>query len=538
MDVRSERPSLPNSRLRAGGFRVLEAALIASSYVAAAVLNNVIALGPQRLCAVWLPAGVAVTALLWRGRDALPGVACGALIVSLWRTPLQGAATTWFGDVLGPVCSAMFLRRRPQFDPQLLRLLDLRRLAVACALGAAVSAGFRVLGLLGATQSAPFGSLLHWWLADTLGAMLTVPLAATFRRADVGSEQRRPWPERVLAFSTLVSFALLGFTPVFGRPSLAYPPLIWCALRFGLRGGTVAVALLYLLATVLVFFGVGPLVRPIPSETVLHLQVTLASVALVGLVIGTATVERAALVERLETALQLHRAVVHSSPLATVAIDESARVTAWNPAAERMFGYRPDEVLGRPLPIVPPPLTAEFEQEWKRVRESSTPTSPYETLRLRRDGSLLQVRVSAAPLIDASGRTVGSLALLEDIEVRRKAELARDRLAAVVEATTELVALADAEGQLIYLNPAGRRLLGFDESFDPTQLTMSDLHAEPERARLPGEILGSSREHGRLERRDLASASRRNADSGAAGRDREKGEGEPRFLCARSPRPA
>nr|WP_218902816.1 PAS domain S-box protein [Streptomonospora nanhaiensis] len=90
---------------------------------------------------------------------------------------------------------------------------------------------------------------------------------------------------------------------------------------------------------------------------------------------------------------------------AIVAVDTDLRVVLWNPAAERLFGWSAAEVVGCPLPIVPEELTAEHHAILERVRAGGPLTIV--SRRLRRDGSVVDVRVATSCLFDGSGGLTG-----------------------------------------------------------------------------------------------------------------------------------
>ncbi|MBB4636682.1 PAS domain S-box protein [Longimicrobium terrae] len=111
------------------------------------------------------------------------------------------------------------------------------------------------------------------------------------------------------------------------------------------------------------------------------------------------------------------RALVNASPLAIITLDERGDVTLWNPAAERIFGWAADEVLGRPVPFVP----ERFRDEHRTRREqvlAGAEISGLEALRLRRDGTLMPVSVSVAPLPGRDGGARGLVSFTEDITQR------------------------------------------------------------------------------------------------------------------------
>lgn len=105
------------------------------------------------------------------------------------------------------------------------------------------------------------------------------------------------------------------------------------------------------------------------------------------------------------------RAVIHASPLAIVTLDERGHVTLWNPAAERLFGWGEDEVLGRPNPIVPPEKLHEF-QEHLEVLLNGQAFAQKTVRRQRKDGSSIDISLSAAPVLDAAGRIKGVMAVI------------------------------------------------------------------------------------------------------------------------------
>jgi PAS domain-containing protein len=80
-----------------------------------------------------------------------------------------------------------------------------------------------------------------------------------------------------------------------------------------------------------------------------------------------------------------------------------------------------------------------------------------EVRRQRRDGTLVDVIVSAGPLRDAAGAVVGMIGVITDITERRRAEENQRRLAEILEATPDLVGIATPDGQAVYMNRAGRR---------------------------------------------------------------------------------
>jgi PAS domain S-box-containing protein len=134
--------------------------------------------------------------------------------------------------------------------------------------------------------------------------------------------------------------------------------------------------------------------------------------------------------DELEASNQLLRALLESSPLAIAATDLERRLTIWNPAAERMFGWTEEEVLGRPSPVVPDEEAVHLDTYFDRLWAGESIVDA-ETTRLRKDGTRIDVSVSFAPLLDEEGRSRGTVGIFVDIGERKRA---RDELQRSVDA--------------------------------------------------------------------------------------------------------
>ncbi len=113
------------------------------------------------------------------------------------------------------------------------------------------------------------------------------------------------------------------------------------------------------------------------------------------------------------------RAVIDTAPQAIVGVDLQRRVTRWNPAAERLFGWTAAEILGAELPIVPEHEYAGF---WPRLDALTERGETMETRRRHKDGRLVDVSISRAPIRDAVGAVVGYVAVIADISGRKALE--------------------------------------------------------------------------------------------------------------------
>ncbi len=106
--------------------------------------------------------------------------------------------------------------------------------------------------------------------------------------------------------------------------------------------------------------------------------------------------------------------IVESSPDAIIGSTMDGLVTDWNPAAERIYGYTADEAIGRNLVVVPPDRAPESPHLLARLRAGET-IEPFETERVRKDGTRFNVSLGYGPLRDADGSIQGVATFARDI---------------------------------------------------------------------------------------------------------------------------
>jgi two-component system cell cycle sensor histidine kinase/response regulator CckA len=128
--------------------------------------------------------------------------------------------------------------------------------------------------------------------------------------------------------------------------------------------------------------------------------------------------------EALQRSNEMLRAIVEAAPVAIIGLDLDGNVhSVWNPAAEEMLGWSAREVMGRPLPIVPPDRQEEFTPFREQIRRGMI-LDGVEVRRQRRDGTPIDYSIYASPLHDAQGRISGNIAVLVDITEKKRAEAA------------------------------------------------------------------------------------------------------------------
>ena len=127
-------------------------------------------------------------------------------------------------------------------------------------------------------------------------------------------------------------------------------------------------------------------------------------------------------------------AIVASSDDAIISKDLNGVITSWNAAAEKMFGFTADEMIGRPITTIIPPELRDDESRILATIARGDRIEHFETMRLTKSGDPIEVSLTVSPVRDESGRIVGAAKIARDISERKRTEqtlLTSERLAAV-----------------------------------------------------------------------------------------------------------
>jgi PAS domain S-box-containing protein len=246
----------------------------------------------------------------------------------------------------------------------------------------------------------PSRSASRYFLA-CLAVLLAVPLRLAL---DALFERSLPYLPFLIAIA-LVSW-LLGLVPALLALALsaAVLPVLpyWTPVRF------VAFVILSVVTTLMIDF--------------VHRTRNAAHDASAELARQQASIRRAELTQA-ELA-----AIIASSDDAIVGKDLNAIVTSWNRGAERLYGYAAAEMVGQPiLRIIPPERLAEEDTVLSRIRAGHR-VDNFDTERLRKDGTTIEVSVTVSPIRDSSGAIVGASKIARDISERSRNDRLREEL--------------------------------------------------------------------------------------------------------------
>ncbi len=165
-----------------------------------------------------------------------------------------------------------------------------------------------------------------------------------------------------------------------------------------------------------------------------------------------------------EMALQLRGAIVDSSDDAIISKRMDGIVTSWNKGAQLLFGYTAAEAIGQHITFIIPPDRRGEEDTILAELRSGRPVDHFETVRMRKDGSFLNISVTISPVRDSSGRVVGASKVARNItdkmQIERALRDSEERFRAIVETTPECVKLVEADGTLLHMNSSGLSMVG------------------------------------------------------------------------------
>ena len=183
-----------------------------------------------------------------------------------------------------------------------------------------------------------------------------------------------------------------------------------------------------------------------------------------GVIIGASKIARDITQKlRLEEKARIANAILQSTDDAVISTSLDGTITSWNQGATKIFGYAEQEMLGRPVQMLLPPGRHDEEKFILAKMRSGEGIDHFETVRVRKDGSCIDVSVTASPIRDNFGRIIGASKIARDItfEVAAKAQM---RLtSSVFTSTSEGILITGADGLIVDVNGAFTRITGYEK---------------------------------------------------------------------------
>ncbi|HUM65834.1 MAG TPA: PAS domain S-box protein, partial [Chitinophagaceae bacterium] len=164
--------------------------------------------------------------------------------------------------------------------------------------------------------------------------------------------------------------------------------------------------------------------------------------------------------KRMEKDMAHFAAIVQSSEDAIISKTLEGVITSWNPAAEKMFGYSAEEMIGQPIiRLIPPDRLNEEVYIINRI-SSGERVEHFTTLRQTKDLRLIDISLTISPIKDSRGRIIGASKIARDIT---KSKIEEQRL---IQSERSLNELANAMPQLVWINDAAGNTIYFNDRFE------------------------------------------------------------------------
>jgi PAS domain S-box-containing protein len=158
-------------------------------------------------------------------------------------------------------------------------------------------------------------------------------------------------------------------------------------------------------------------------------------------------------------------AIVESSDDAIISKDFNGIITSWNSGAQRIFGYEASEVVGKPITILIPPDRQDEETRIMAGLRRGESTDHFETVRIRKDGTPINVSLTISPIRTDEGVLIGASKIARDITENKRAQDSLQRALdfdeTVMSSMGEGLYTVDKEGRVTFMNPAAQKMFGW-----------------------------------------------------------------------------
>ena len=453
-----------------------QVALIAVLYLVAARLSLLLAIPPGYATPVWPPSGIALAAALMLGIRIWPGIWLGAAIANLTvQAALPAATLIATGNTLEALAAALLVQRYIGVPYRFERGEDVLKFVVLVVPSAAIAATVGVTSLASGGTIPWSDYFANWWTwlgGDASGMIIVAPLILSWVQREPISWSWRARVERVCFWLLLLAvvFAMLDRAALgvlglaaFPHTYLLLPFIVWATFRFAQREVTTALTAVCALAVGYTVAGRGPFVSASLNVSLLSLLAFMSTVVATGLVVAAVVGERRRAVEQLRrrrdelqaqveedtrelqqanlaikqdvgvraqlqqrlsaTEQRLRLLMDGIQDYAIVMLDRDGRVVSWNVGAQRITGYKPEEITGRHFSCFYPTEAVERHLPEKHLYLADADgRCENEGWRVRKDGTSYWANMIVTALYEGSDQPRGYAMVLRDLSDRKRVE--------------------------------------------------------------------------------------------------------------------
>jgi len=157
----------------------------------------------------------------------------------------------------------------------------------------------------------------------------------------------------------------------------------------------------------------------------------------------------------------LTESIVESSNDAIMSGDLKGNFTSWNPAAEKIFGYSAQEMIGQNVLLLVPPDNKQQIDEFRAKILAGHRIEHFESVRIKKDGSEFPVSLTISPIRDLTGAIVGTSTIARDLTEKKQASQNADKMASIIDCSNDAIISASLDGTIESWNPAAEKMHGY-----------------------------------------------------------------------------
>ena len=455
---------------------LVQVVAVAAIYLAAARLSLLLAIPPGYATPVWPPSGIALAAALMLDLRVWPGIWLGAAAANLTvQASILASGLIATGNTLEALAAAFLVQRFIGLPYRFERGEDVLKFVVLLVPSAAIAASVGVTSLAAGGAVAWSDYFTNWWTwlgGDASGMIIVTPLILSWVQREPIAWSAPARIERlcfwVLLLATVYAIldravlTLLGLA-AFPHTYLLLPFIVWATFRFTQREVTAALTAVCALAVGYTVAGRGPFVSASLNVSLLSLLAFMSTVVATGLVVAAVVGERKRAVEQLRrrrdelvakveedtrelqqanlaikqdvgaraqlqqklsaTEQRLRLLMDGIQDYAIVMLDRAGRVISWNVGAQRITGYRSEEITGRHFSCFYPPEAIERHLPDKHLYLADADgRCENEGWRVRKDGTSYWANVILTSLYEAPDEPRGYAMVLRDLTDRKRVE--------------------------------------------------------------------------------------------------------------------
>jgi PAS domain S-box-containing protein len=330
-----------------------------------------------------------------------------------------------------------------------------------------------------------------WWLGDLGGALILTPVFLLWRKYPKVTWQFSRMVEAMLITILILLICQIVFVEQVAITKtnpmvLIAPPLIWIAFRFGPRETATTILILSLITILSTLGNIGPFIRGDYNQSLLVVQVVMGIIFITFMPLAAAAFQQKQVEEEVREKEERYRTLIETATDAIITINNESKILFCNPVVKKIFGYEPDELIGKDLIILIPDHYREeyitgFTQ-YIENRHYNTGWTGREIKGLHKNGHEIYLEVSYGEIQKNGSSTF--IGFLRDVTNKRVVEEAllkvQEKFRLAVDHFPSTFILYDPERRINFINKEGLRLTGYkeedvlnkrDEELFPSELT-------------------------------------------------------------------